>query len=95
MIDDDGARCSRVILFTSAWSRAYAPASLADDYLVAVCEREDAAEVDPMLVPTLELLAVLLEQLTPPLVTIKSATGEDVSQLMGMVERAAAGVTLR
>ena len=81
-------------LFTAAWSRAYAPPSPADDGTVVVCEREDGVETDPVLVPSLALVAELIAELAPPLVTIKSAAGEKVEALQRLVELATTASTV-
>ncbi len=94
MENDDGACVTRMILFTPAWSRAYAPGTPADDMTVVVCERQDGIELDPMLVPTLELLSELITEMAPPIVTIKSAANEDVQALMGLIEWATASAVI-
>jgi hypothetical protein len=94
-MSDGGACCTRMILFTAAWSRAYAPPSPADHATVAVCERADGVETPETIVPTMALLAEFIRVLAPPVVTIKSATGEDISELQALVEQARAGRRLR
>jgi hypothetical protein len=94
MNDDDGACCTRMVLFTAAWSRTYSPPSAADNATVVVCERADGTETDPVVVPTLALVAELITELAPPLVTIKSAAGEDVEELQRLVELATAPRTV-
>jgi hypothetical protein len=90
--DDDGASCVGLTLFTSAWSRAYAPGSLADDLCmtVALFERQDGIELEPVFVPTLALVGELLVEMQPPAVIIRSASGEDITLIQALVERAAA-----
>ena len=84
----DGARCTRMILFTAAWSKAYAPRSPADNATVVICEREDGTETEPLLVPSLARVGELITELAPPLVTIRSAGGEDIAALQDLVEQA-------
>lgn len=83
-----GACCTRLTIFTSAWSRAYAPPSLADAATVVVYERADGVETEPVLVPSLAILAEFIAGLAPPVVTIKSARGEDIAALKALVEQA-------
>ena len=47
-----------------------------------------------MLVTSLASLAVFITEMSPPLVTIKSAKGENVEALQGIIERATATQTM-
>jgi len=56
--------------------------------------REDGATVGPISVPDRAALALMIANLAPPLVTIRSVTGENVEVLKGLVEKAKAGGAL-
>ena len=94
MVDDDDACCAGMTIFTAAWSRAYAPRSPADNATVVVFEREDGTETEPVLVHELARVGELIQELAPPSVTIRSAGGEDVAALQGLVERAKTAPTV-
>jgi len=96
MQDDDefGACCAEMILFTRAWNIEYAPGQRVERFaVVALLVREDEVDQEPFGVETLDRVAELIEELNPPRVTIRSAPGENVSRLQGLVERATAAAT--
>jgi hypothetical protein len=89
--DDDGAVCVSVILHTPAWSAAYnAPGSPEAAAFVAVVERRDGLELEPVLVPR-QLLGTFIASHAPALVAIRSAPDEDIAILQELVELATAG----
>jgi len=88
--DDDGATCVAIILHTPAWSAEfYAPGTPEAAGFVAVIERRDGLELEPVLVPS-ALLGEFLAAHAPAMLTIRSACFEDTADLRRLVELATA-----
>ena len=89
--DDHGACLAEMILFTPAWAREFSPGALAERYaMTALFLREDREPQEPIGIQSLSRVAELIAELNPPLVTIRSATGEDIDALKRLVELAKA-----
>jgi len=86
---DDGLRCWELTIYTRAWQLAYED-YCGTEFFVRI-EREDKCVVGPIGVRNAADLSTMITELTPPFVSIRSAPGENVEALKGLVEAAKAG----